>query len=86
MSDTIYIDSKGRYISKHLIKTIFGKETIIELKIDEVERITDDNICSFDYRYYIYMQCFSENLNMIRNSILGDNKKMVKKRRKGDIV
>ena len=54
MSDTIYIDSKGRYISKHLIKTIFGKETIIELKIDEVERITDDNICSFDYRYYIY--------------------------------
>lgn len=86
MSDTIYIDSKGRYISKHLIKTIFGKETIIELKIDEVERITDDNICSFDYRYYIYMQGFSENLNMIRNSILGDNKKLVKKRRKGDIV
>ena len=86
MSDTIYIDSKGRYISKHLIKTIFGKQTIIELKIDEVERITDDNICSFDYRYYIYMQGFSENLNMIKNSILGDNKKLVKKRRKGDIV
>ena len=86
MSDTIYIYSKGRYISKHLIKTIFGKETIIELKIDEVERITDDNICSFDYRYYIYMQGFSENLNMIKNSILGGNKKLVKKRRKGDIV
>lgn len=60
-------------------------KTIIELKIDEVERITDDNICSFDYRYYIYMQGFSENLNMIRNSILGDNKNG-KKRRKGDIV
>ena len=86
MSDTIYIDSKGRYISKHLIKTIFGKKTIIELKIYEVERITDDNICSFDYRYYIYMQGFSENLNMIKNSILGDNKKLVKKRRKGNIV
>lgn len=86
MSDTIYIDSKGRYISKHLIKTIFGKETIIKLKVDEIERITDDDICGFDYRYYIYMQGFSENLNMIRNSILGDNKKLVKKRRKGDIV
>ena len=32
------------------------------------------------------IQGFSENLNMIRNSILGDNKKLVKKRRKGDIV
>ncbi len=86
MSDTIYIDSKGRYISKYLIKTIFGKETIIELKVDEIERITDDEICDFDYRYYIYMQGFSNNLNMIRNSILGDNKKLVKRRKKGDIV
>ncbi len=86
MSDTIYIDSKGRYISKHLIKTIFGKETIIELNVDEIERITDDEIYDFDYRYYIYMQGFSNNLNMIRNSILGDDKKLVKRRKKGDIV
>ena len=32
------------------------------------------------------LQGFSENLNMIKNSILGGNKKLVKKRRKGDIV
>lgn len=81
MSDTIYIDSKGRYISKYLTKVIFGEETIIELTVDEIEKVTDEDICGFDYRYYIYMQNFPANLNKIRNSILCDEKKLVKKRR-----
>lgn len=79
MSDTLFVDSEGRYISKHIIKTIFGRSSIIELKTEEVEREVEDRMFTFDYNYYIYMQGFPKDLSDIRDSLASDEMKLTKK-------
>ena len=78
MSDTLFIDSQGRYVSKYIIKTIFGMSVIIQLITEEHERETEDGIFTFDYDYFIYMQGFSTNLDLIRESISNTEIKLTK--------
>lgn len=78
MSDTLYVDSEGRYISTHIIKTIFGRNIMIELRTEEVEREVEDGLFTFDYNYYIYMQGFKEDLSAIRDSISSSEMKLTK--------
>lgn len=76
MSDILFVDSKGRYISKYIIKTIFGRSIIIELRTEEVEREVEDGMFTFDYNYYIYMQGFPKDLSVIRDSITPSEMKL----------
>ena len=78
MSDTLFIDSQGRYVSKYIIKTIFGMSVIIQLITEEHERETEDGIFTFDYDYFIYMLGFSTNLDLIRESISNTEIKLTK--------
>lgn len=81
MSDTIFIDSDGRYVSKHIINAIFGRSVLIELRTEEVEREVEDGMFTFDYNYYIYMQGFPEDLSDIKKSLSSNEMKLTKKQR-----
>lgn len=76
MSDTLYVDSEGRYISTYIIKTIFGRNVMIELRTEEVEREVEDDMFTFDYNYYIYMQGFPKDLDEVRKSLSNDVMKL----------
>ena len=76
MSDTLYVDSEGRQVSAHIIKTIFGRGIMIELRTEEVEREVEDDLFTFDYNYYIYMQGFPKDLSVIRDSITPSEMKL----------
>lgn len=78
MSDTLFVDSEGRYISEHVIKTIFGRSVLVEFRTEETEREVEDGMFTFDY-YYIYMQRFPNDLSDIRSSISIDEMKLTKK-------
>lgn len=78
MSDTLFVDSEGRYISKYIIKTIFGRSVLVELRTEEVEREVEDGMFTFDYNYYIYMQGFPEDLSDIRSFISSNEMKLTK--------
>mgnify|MGYP004463162281 CR=1 FL=1 len=78
MSDTLYVDSEGRYISTYIIKTIFGRSIMLELRTEEVEREVEDGMFTFDYNYYIYMQGFSKDLGTIGDSITPSKMKLTK--------
>ena len=78
MSDTLYVDSEGRHISTYIIKTIFGRSIMIELRTEEVEREVEDGMFTFDYNYYIYMQGFPKDLSTIRDSITPSEIKLTK--------
>lgn len=79
MSDTLYVDSEGRQVSTHIIKTIFGRGIMIELRTEEVEREVEDDMFTFDYNYYIYMQGFPENLDKIRKLLSKDELQLKRK-------
>lgn len=72
MSDTLYVDFEERQVSAHIIKTIFGRGIMIELRTEEVEKEVEDDMFTFDYNYYIYMQGFPENLDEVRKLLLKD--------------
>lgn len=78
MSDTLYVDSNGRYISNFVIKTIFGRDVLIELRIEECEREVEDEIFTFDYDYSIYMQGISKDLDKIRQDISNNEMKLTR--------
>ena len=78
MSDTLFVDSEGRYISKYIIKTIFGRSVLVELRTEEVEREIEDGMFTFDYNYYIYMQGFPEDLSDIKSFISSNEMKLTK--------
>lgn len=80
MSDTLFVDSEGRYISKHIIKAIFGRSVLVELRTEETEREVENGMFTFDYNYYIYMQGFPEDLSDIRDSLASDEMKLTKKK------
>lgn len=71
-SDTIYIDFYNRFISKNLIKLIFGKQVSIEVQTEEFERPFEDDIWSYDIEHYIYMQGF----NILNNNEIKLTKKI----------
>lgn len=72
-SDTLYTDSKGRTISKYIMKHVLGETLIIGIDEEAYER-EDDDIIYYDYRYYLYMQGFPDNLDEIKNDLLNDMK------------
>ena len=45
---------------------------MIELRTEEVEREVEDDMFTFDYNYYIYMQGFPENLDEVRKLLSKD--------------
>ena len=78
-SDTLFVDdSTGRIISRYLIEQTFGSHLQIEVKCDEIEDTSDEDILSYYYRYYIYMQGFPENIDEIKKDFLGKSKQLVK--------
>ena len=80
-SDTLFVDdTSGRIISEYLMKQVFGSYLSIYVKYDEIEDTSDEDILSYYYRYYIYMQGFSENIDKIKESIFGKSKQLVKRR------
>ena len=55
---------------------------IIQLITEEHERETEDGIFTFDTDYFIYMQGFSTNLDLIRESISNTEIKLIKNNNK----
>lgn len=78
-SDTLFIDVTGRIISKFLIQQIFGSDLLIDVKEDEFEDTSDEDILSYYYRYYIYIQGFPSNVSELKKMMLSDEKKLVKR-------
>ena len=79
-SDTLFVDdTSGRIISRYLMQQVFGSYLQIEIKCDEIEDTSDDDILSYYYRYYIYIQGFPENIDEIKGRFFGKNKQLVKK-------
>lgn len=78
-SDTLFVDdTSGRIISKYLLQQVFGSYLQIYVRCDEIEDTTDEDILSYYYRYYIYMQGFPENIDEIKESFFGKSKQLVK--------
>ena len=57
---------------------IFGRNVMIELRDEEIEREVEDDMFTFDYNYYIYMQGFPEDLSVVRSSISSSEMKLSK--------
>jgi len=80
-SDTLFIDSTGRIISEWLMKMTFGSGLITVVQCDEIEDTFDEDILSYYYRYYIYIQGFDlSKVEQLKKMMLNDEKKLVKKR------
>ena len=78
-SDTLFVDdSTGRIISQYLMHQVFGSRLDIGVRCDEVEDTSDEDILSYYFRYYIYIQGFPENIDKIKGSFLGKSKKLIK--------
>lgn len=78
-SDTLFVDdTSGIIISKYLMQQVFGSYLEIDVKCDEIEDTSDEDILSYYYRYYIYMQGFPENIDEIKESFFGKSKQLVK--------
>ena len=78
-SDTLFVDDKtGRIISRYLMHQVLGSDLIIYIKCDEIEDDSDEDILSFYFRYYIYLQRFPENIDKIKESIFGKSKQLIK--------
>jgi hypothetical protein len=78
-SDTLFVDdTSGRIISEYLMKQVFGSYLSIYVKYDEIEDTSDEDILSYYYRYYIYMQGFPENIDEIKESFFGKSKQLLK--------
>ena len=75
--DEIFIDSNHRFISRYILKYVFGNYLIIEEK-EEMQPFNtgDNNIVSFNYNYNLYLQNFPNNIEEIKQRILGQNKVM----------
>ena len=77
-SDILYKDSEDRIISEHILETIFGKSFYINVKCEEIERESEEDILSFDYHYSLYMQGFPNNLKEIKEKMFGKEKVLIK--------
>lgn len=77
-SDKIYIDANGRYISEYLLTNIFGKNIQIEIRVDEYERELEDDILSYDYKYFLYIQGIPSNLDSVSSSLKDNPKILIK--------
>ena len=78
-SDTLFVDDNtGRIISNYLIHQVLGRNLIIYIKCDEIEDDSDEDILSFYFRYYIYIQGFPENIDKVKESIFGKSKQLKK--------
>ena len=78
-SDTLFVDdTSGIIISKYLMQQVFGSYLQIDVECDEIEDTSDEDILSYYYRYYIYMQGFPENIDEIKESFFGKSKQLVK--------
>ena len=82
-ADTIYFDAKGRMISKYILQSILGNRLEIEIEESNIES-EDDDIIGIDYRFYLYIQGFPDNLEQIKKEILGQTRKKLKCSEKGD--
>lgn len=78
-SDIIYIDLDGKFISRYILKYVLGKSLCVSLIDEEIPFDADDeDIISFDYMYYLYLQGFPKNLQELKENLFGNNKAMVK--------
>ena len=71
-SDRLYVDPCGNIISEYILDRIFGKNLVVELRIDENEFYDEDedfDIVGVDYNYFLYIQGFPENMKNIKEEI-----------------
>ncbi|MBR4178257.1 MAG: hypothetical protein IKR57_02780 [Bacilli bacterium] len=80
-SDTLYKDFKNRTISKYIVKHVLGDRLYIGIEEEEIERI-DDDLIYFDYRYYLYMQGFPDDIDDLKNKLFGKTKSLTLEDRK----
>lgn len=73
-SDYLYKDVNNRVISSYILKRVFGDMLDIEIKNYEIERKTDDDVYSFDYHYFLYMQWFQIDVDKLKENIYGKEK------------
>ena len=79
-SDTLFVDdSTGRIISRYLLQQVFGNHLNIEVRYDEIEDTSDEDIVSYYCRYYIYIQEFPDNIDEIKENFFGKSRQLVQK-------
>ena len=64
-SDTLFMDSRKRVISKWILKQVFGPYLTVEVR-EEAREFEEDDIVGYDFDYHIYMQGFPKNLDEIK--------------------
>ena len=69
-SDTLFIDDNGREISNHLLHKVLGDYLQIDVK-EELEEFDtgDEDILSFNHRFYLYLQGFPKDLESVKNKV-----------------
>ena len=78
-SDILFTDDNHRLISRYILKKVFGPQFMIYVNEELEDFKTDDpDIVCYDYRYYLYMQGFPNNLKEIEESLFPKNKILVK--------
>ena len=73
-SDDLYKDASGKMISGRILRSVFGEYFHIEVRCNEIERECEEDVLSFDYHYYLYMQGFPKNIKEIKEQYLGKSK------------
>ncbi len=78
-SDILYIDAKGRKISNYILRKVLGCDVMAEVTCDEIEDDSDEDILSYYYRYYIYVQHVHVDIDEIINKISNEENAFTKK-------
>ena len=74
-SDYIYEDNDGRFISRYILETIFGKSFMISVNCDLIERENDDpDILSYYHRFFLSIQGIPKDLDDIKKELFKDEK------------
>lgn len=74
-SDILYKDNDERIISRYIIQQVLGNNLQIGIECEELEDDRDDDILSYYYRYYIYIQNFSSDIERIKKVFLYEDAK-----------
>ena len=76
-SDVLYTDHNNRTISSYILKKELPNVSIdIKEELEEFDT-GDDDILSYDHRFYLYLQSFPKNMNEIKDNLFGN--KVLKK-------
>ena len=74
-ADTLYIDPKGRIISRYILRQVFGNSLEVDIK-EDIDEVKEGNVISYLYRFKLYLQGFPSNMGEIKKRLFGESIKL----------